>query len=745
MVISALRVEIPTTVGAETPAQPDELEIAAAFAAVVSYMDASDNKLINGASKDDTTHGGWQRASYHEAAGGARVVAPRQYCKLSPWQTTGLFKICLSLPLMCLSLCLSARSVGAQDAQPTLRELPADQQTYDTTVRSQSQSQSPRTERATSQQATKTQLAPQSATQTSPRRLQRDMYSRITPPSGYPFVTGRSNSAVTQGPTPDTQSNRVSLPFNGPVTSQSAKVDPSTDDNSTQVQSPALLPPSTIALPTRVVQTKWSLPQTPSPSQQSYDNVGIEPQTVKTTAVIKPAPAAADPTIQALVQAANTLNPAFANKRTIIKIGLAFANTRLDIAAIDGAQVRDAVTGSMVANLAPSSRWDVVLQNSGRVTKLAFLSKRAGDTQVPPNVSSDPGSGIAYGESSKYKDVAFFPGARTTANYAPSSIRLPIRLANDSSASYDPSQSSGSGYIVSPRAGDPNSVIVIGGKLYRGAIWLKPLPRQVAAGQYRAAAFDVINLVDVEDYLLSVVPSEMPSTWPLEALKAQAIAARSYAVANVGKHGKDGYDLKATIDDQVYSGVSTESDNSNVAVAETSGLVLKHEGKAITAFFHSTSGGSTEFSENVWSKPLPYLRSVPDYDDASPHFSWTKKISVDDLEKAVASDIGRLLSLSVVSRTGSNRVQYVLAQGSNGSKLVTGETLRKIYKLPSTLFNVGSETNTYIFAGRGYGHGLGMSQYGAKALAERGCNAAQILSYYYKDVTVDDAATAPSI
>jgi stage II sporulation protein D len=142
---------------------------------------------------------------------------------------------------------------------------------------------------------------------------------------------------------------------------------------------------------------------------------------------------------------------------------------------------------------------------------------------------------------------------------------------------------------------------------------------------------------------------------------------------------------------------------------------------------------------------LPYLRSVPDYDDASPHFSWTKKISVDDLEKNVATDIGRLLSLSVVSRTGSNRAQYILVQGVNGSKLVTGETLRKMYKLPSTLFNVGSETNAYIFAGRGYGHGLGMSQYGAKALAERGCNAAQILSYYYKDVTVDDATAAPSI
>jgi stage II sporulation protein D len=676
MVISALRVEIPTSVGAETPAQPDELEIAAAIAAVVSYIDASDNELINDATVDGNTNNGWQRAAYYEAAGGARVMAPGRHCKLSPWQASGFFKICLSLPLLCLSLCLSGQSAEAQDSTPALRELPADQQIYDTQGSAQM-----------------------------PRRSQRDMYSRIAPAQGYPFVNGRSSSATnnTQNQPAYPQTNRVTLPFNGPLAAQSAIADPSDEE---QVHR-------------------------------------FEPQTVKSTTVIKPAPAAADPTIQALVQAANHLNPAFANRRTVLKIGLAFANAHIDIAAIDGAQVRDAMTGSMVANLAPSSKWDVLLQNSGRVTQLAFFNKRGGEAQVTPR-GQDSTPGIAYGDS-KYKDVAFYPGARATANYAPSSIRLPLRLANDSASNYDPSQSSQSGYIISPKSGDQNSVVAIAGKLYRGAVWLKPLPKLVAAGQYRAAAFDVINLVDIEDYLLSVVPSEMPSGWPLEALKAQAIAARSYAVANIGKHGKDGYDLKATIDDQVYSGVSTESDNSNVAVAETSGLVLKHEGKTITAFFHSTSGGSTEFSENVWNKPLPYLRSVPDYDDASPHFSWTKRIAVDDLEKNVASDIGRLLSLSVVSRTGSNRAQYILVQGSNGSKLVTGETLRKIYKLPSTLFNVGSETNTYIFAGRGYGHGLGMSQYGAKALAERGCNAAQILSYYYKDVTVDEAATAPSI
>src|SRR5262249_25365681 len=187
-------------------------------------------------------------------------------------------------------------------------------------------------------------------------------------------------------------------------------------------------------------------------------------------------------------------------------------------------------------------------------------------------------------------------------------------------------------------------------------------------------------------------------------------------------------DIKATAEDQVYSGVSGETPTSNQAVADTDAIVLTCQGKPVSAFFHSTSGGVTEVSEYVWGSSAPYLQSVPDYDDASPHFSWLRKFSLSDLDKALFSpgaDIGEVLGLFVVSRAPSARARQVLVVGSRDTKLVGADTVRRLLKLPSTNFNVGSLPDCYEFAGRGFGHGLGMSQWGAKALADRGYNAAQ--------------------
>ncbi|MBC7996544.1 MAG: SpoIID/LytB domain-containing protein, partial [Leptolyngbya sp.] len=153
-----------------------------------------------------------------------------------------------------------------------------------------------------------------------------------------------------------------------------------------------------------------------------------------------------------------------------------------------------------------------------------------------------------------------------------------------------------SGYLVVPKGKD--SLISISGKVYRGAMWFRPV--RTAEG----VAIRVVNLVDLEDYLLSVVPSEMPANWHVEALKAQSIAARSYAVANLGKNERDGYDVKDTVDDQVYLGVESETPNGNRACDETSSVVLRHNQKVISAFFHSTSGGATELGEHVWGREI---------------------------------------------------------------------------------------------------------------------------------------------
>lgn len=408
------------------------------------------------------------------------------------------------------------------------------------------------------------------------------------------------------------------------------------------------------------------------------------------------------------------------SKHTFIKVGLFVKASHVDIEALDGAEVRDANTGAVVASLPAQSQWSL---NIDSTKNISFTGKNNVD-----------GAQIANGQPpATISKVAYFPTApRTDSN----KFLLSQQSKSDTADGV-------SGYMVVPKNDKSgNQVVVVNGKLYRGAIWLKPGAQDASSDSNGITA---INIIDLEDYLLSVLPSEMPSSWPLEALKAQAVAARSYAIANIGKHSKDGYDLRATIDDQVYMGVSSENPNSNRAVAETEGLILKHQGKPVSAFFHSTSGGSTEVAEHVWGRPVPYLRMVPDYDDMSPHFAWNKKVKVDELAHAVGGDLGQLTTFSIVSRTPSNRVKEAVLAGSNGSKNISGETLRKIFKLPSTNFNIVCKDNTLEFLGRGNGHGLGLSQWGARALAEHGYNAAQILTYYYKDVSVDYLADSVGI
>lgn len=277
----------------------------------------------------------------------------------------------------------------------------------------------------------------------------------------------------------------------------------------------------------------------------------------------------------------------------------------------------------------------------------------------------------------------------------------------------------------------PHALVGWQGGLYRGAF----LVRKAENG-----LITLINLVGLEDYLLSVLPCEMPSQWPCEALKAQAVAARSYAVANLGKHAQDGYDLKANCEDQVYKGVSSETAATNQAVADTRGLVLRHCGRIVAALFHSTSGGYTECAENVWGCSLPFLQSVPDYDDRSPFFTWTQKNTNAALESKLrqcGADIGSVLSLMILSRAPSMRVRDALLVGSRQARIVSGEELRRLLGLPSSNFNIAYCPDGYVIAGRGYGHGLGLSQWGAKTLAENGYNAAQILTYYYKDVSLE--------
>ncbi len=131
----------------------------------------------------------------------------------------------------------------------------------------------------------------------------------------------------------------------------------------------------------------------------------------------------------------------------------------------------------------------------------------------------------------------------------------------------------------------------------------------------KGGALTIVNKLDIEDYIKGVVPSEMPRSWSYEAHKAQAIAARSYALANMGKRASHGYDLKDTPEDQAYGGASAESAQTNKAVQETSGIVLIYNLKIIPAYYSASAGGQTSSAGDVWTRNLPYLKSVPSFDD----------------------------------------------------------------------------------------------------------------------------------
>lgn len=386
-----------------------------------------------------------------------------------------------------------------------------------------------------------------------------------------------------------------------------------------------------------------------------------------------------------------------------IRVAIKLDSTIFNLDTPDGAEVRDAQSGEPFLLLPTATTWTLKKQPAG-------LSFEGDANQTAAQL---------FQQNDKYQNVGYAPVAPGNELMSTKAASLPFDLVSGSV-----------GYVVVPTNTD--GLIGLNGRLYRGRLWIH-------AGQQRSGTLTVINLVDLEDYLLSVVPSEMPSNWPIEALEAQAIAARSYALANLGKHNKDGYDVKATIEDQVYSGIAAEAQSTNQAVAQTAAVVVKQQGKVIPAFFHSGGGGYTDFAENVWGKSLPFLQAVPDYDDASPRFAWFEHRTAQDLENTLRKDnkdIGQLLGILPISKTSSKRIGHVLVEGSERCKVLSSEDVRRIFRLPSTNFNVLPQGDSYVFAGRGWGHGLGLSQWGARSLAQHGYNAAQILTYYYKDVTL---------
>jgi stage II sporulation protein D len=253
----------------------------------------------------------------------------------------------------------------------------------------------------------------------------------------------------------------------------------------------------------------------------------------------------------------------------------------------------------------------------------------------------------------------------------------------------------------------------------------------------------VINDIDVEAYLYGVVPREMPPKWAEEALKAQAVAARTYALYIKEKSSDKSYDLVATTASQVYGGYDAEAPATNRTVDSTTGEVMTHNGRLMIAYFHANSGGFTESASNVWVADLPYLKAIRDpYSDNVPNGTWDLSLSYETMQDRLNQyglNVGPISQVRPIDISLSGRpvrIAIVLSSGpielkSNDFRLKIGAS-----KLKSALFRLQESAGSININGKGSGHGVGMSQWGAYRMAQAGHSYRDILKHYYKGVEV---------
>ncbi len=272
----------------------------------------------------------------------------------------------------------------------------------------------------------------------------------------------------------------------------------------------------------------------------------------------------------------------------------------------------------------------------------------------------------------------------------------------------------------------------------------------------KGKGFLVINRVDIEEYVKGVVPAEVSSTWHPEMLKAQAVAARTYALYQQMLSATREYDVVATVQDQVYRGKQGVDAGILRAVEDTRGLVVTYQDAPIYAAFSSTAAGLTEDAVNVWSKEYPYLKGVEcPFDLMSPYYQWKSSFKIDTLEQNLRQQgfpVGTIATITPVSFSRGGRVAKLRVLHSGGELVLRGEELRKAVGytiIPSTQFAIESIGRDVVLSGFGAGHAVGMCQWGAKELAELGYPFSTILRYYYpgtelQNMTLTKAPIPPS-
>lgn len=256
----------------------------------------------------------------------------------------------------------------------------------------------------------------------------------------------------------------------------------------------------------------------------------------------------------------------------------------------------------------------------------------------------------------------------------------------------------------------------------------------------------VINRVELEDYVASTVGGEMMPSWPAEALRAQAVAARTYVLHEAGKRFESSWDVRATEISQVYLGLEGETQSTRSATEATAGQVLVHDGAPILAVFHSTAGGRTAGAGEVWGRDLPYLKGIEvEGEDDAPYTYWRApkaRVELETQARTMGFELGQIEAIDVGARTESGRVARLDLEGSRGRASLSGIPLRQFAAsigLRSTLFDVNITENGFSFVGSGHGHGVGMSQWGARAMAKRGASYREILETFYPGAAIAEA------
>jgi stage II sporulation protein D len=253
----------------------------------------------------------------------------------------------------------------------------------------------------------------------------------------------------------------------------------------------------------------------------------------------------------------------------------------------------------------------------------------------------------------------------------------------------------------------------------------------------------VINELPLEQYLVGLIHCEVPPQWSGEVLKAQAVVARTYATYRKGNRVNELYDVDSRVTDQVYEGMNKEDVQAQQAVKETEGELLLYQGLPIFAVYHACCGGKTESPENLWSGNFPYLRSTAcNFCLDSPHFLWNYPIDAETLRRVLERggfSGSHVLGIEVVERSQSGRALQVSIQSEKGRLKISGKEFRRLLGydlLRSTNFVVKESNGIYHFSGLGWGHGVGLCQWGAKGMAEGGADYRSILKYYYQEVEI---------